>query len=154
MTVPIAWGFLSHHSGQVCEEAECGALCQKLGKVQKNDIHLLPFSHVGGNFLVCCQQLSLAWASLTESILVVTQDVMLVKMLHNIAVNYVIQQFTGYGRQGNGSIVGCLMSIAFLKQWDYRCLPPVLWDFAEVQGSRNASSTDRRLLVFKNIINK
>ena len=63
---------------------------KSFGKVQYNDIYLFPFGFVGGDFLDGGKELSLAGASLAETMLVVAQDVVPVKVLHDITIHYVL----------------------------------------------------------------
>jgi len=51
--------------------------------------------------------------------LVVAQYIVRVKVSHYIAVYYVLQEFTCYGRKGHWPIVRCLVSVALLEWWDY-----------------------------------
>ena len=73
---------------------------KSFGKVHQNDIYLFPFGCVGGDFLDGGKELSLAGASLVGTMLVVAQDVVPVKVMHDITMHYVLQQFARYGRQG------------------------------------------------------
>jgi len=52
---------------------------------------MFPFGCVWGDFLDGGKELSLTWASLAETMLVVAQDVVPVKVVHDITMHYVLQ---------------------------------------------------------------
>ena len=62
---------------------------ERLAEIQKNSINLMPLVQSAGQVMNCCYELRLTRPSLSEAMLLVTKDVMTVKVLHEMAVDYV-----------------------------------------------------------------
>jgi hypothetical protein len=51
-------------------------------------------------------ELELAWSFFAESMLSIGEDLVFVEMVHDVAVDYMLQYLTCDGGEGNRSIVG------------------------------------------------
>ena len=63
---------------------------ERLVEIQKNSVNLLSLVQSVGQVMNCCYELRLTRPSLSEAMLLVTKDVMTVKVLHEMAVDYVL----------------------------------------------------------------
>ena len=80
----------------------------------QTDVQLLSLGCWRDNLLYCWQQLGFTQAFLPEPMLIITQDSVLVKMLHNIAVDNIFEQLTCDGGERYWSVIWWLVS-PFLK---------------------------------------
>ena len=73
-----------------------------------------------------CDELGLAASTFPESMLIVAEDTVGLKMSHDAAVNDVFQDLACYRCQRDWSIVTGLMFISFLEDGDDVCFSPIL----------------------------
>ena len=62
---------------------------ERLAEIQKNSDDLLSLVQSADQVMNCCYELRLTRPSLSEAMLLVTKDVMIVKVLHEMAVDFV-----------------------------------------------------------------
>jgi hypothetical protein len=89
---------------------------KSLGKVKFYDIDLSFRFEVLGYLLYCCYQLSFTGTLASESMLFIGQDVVPVKVTHNVAVDDVVKYFTDNRCQGYQSSYSLYKQ--FIFQWN------------------------------------
>ena len=69
-----------------------------------------------------------------ETMLVISENAVRVKIIHDRAVDYVFQEFTRDACQRNRTVVFNVTNVGFFKEGCYECEFPFVWDNALIKG--------------------
>ena len=112
-----------------------GNLIKSLAIIQQNCINLLPSVQSNCNVLYSSDELSLTRSLLPEAMLVIFQNLIVLRKLHKMTMHYVFHDFAATRCQWNGPIVRSLALATLLKQRCHESSFPVIRNLALFVGS-------------------
>ena len=125
-----------------------GDIIESFRKIQKDNIHLaFSSAQLSGYTIESCDELCLVALTFPESMLIVTEDAIVLKVAHGATVHDMFQYLACFACQRDWSIVTSLMFITFLKMGTMLAFlqssgnVPEFSDFWNILVSAGASSS-------------